>query len=95
MTFINGWNMNWITHNASRLVLPAALFSLLVLAADIPDALPAGFLEQLPTLLQMRDDEYEALLQFMQQNEAAEAAPATPDNPLDPAIAEEQTDESR
>ncbi len=87
--------MNWIRRNTARLLPLAALFSLLVLAADIPDALPAGFLEQLPTLLQMRDDEYEALLQFMQQNETSDAAPASPDNPLDPATAEEQNDENR
>lgn len=69
---------------------PVALFSLLALAADIPDVLPAGFLEQLPVMMQMRDEEYEALLTFLQSTEAAD----TGDQPTDhPAAAEENSDD--
>ncbi len=50
-----------------------AMFSLLVFAADIPEAVPAGFLEQLPVMLEMRNNEYEALLEFVEsQNDVAE-----------------------
>ena len=83
--------MNWITRTTLRLAPIGALFSLLVFAADIPDALPAGFLEQLPTLLQMRDDEYEALLQFVEQENAAAKADASL---TDAPAAQEKADEN-
>ena len=80
--------MNWIKRSTVKLAAAGALFSLLVFAADIPEALPAGFLEQLPALMQMRDEEYEALLRFIQQepvpgtelSDAPTAQETTPDD---------------
>jgi len=80
--------MNWIKPSRVKLAAAAALFSLLVFAADIPEALPAGFLEQLPALMQMRDEEYEALLRFIQQEPVPGTAPG------DAPTAQENTDDN-
>ena len=53
-----------------KLLFGSALVSLLVLAAEIPDALPAGFLEQLPVMMEMDEAEYEAFLVFSEQEMA-------------------------
>ena len=70
--------MNWTTNITARLLPAGALFSLLALAADIPQSLPAGFLEQLPALMQIPDEEYEALLHFVAQ-EQNQPSPAPTD----------------
>lgn len=49
-----------------KLLFGSMLVSLLVLATEIPDALPSGFLEQLPIMLEMNEDEYAAFLVFSQ-----------------------------
>ncbi|HHJ35128.1 MAG TPA: hypothetical protein ENJ87_05125 [Gammaproteobacteria bacterium] len=53
---------------ARKLLLGSSLVSLLVFAAEIPDALPAGFLEQLPLMMEMDADEYAAFLEFNRQD---------------------------
>ena len=53
------------------------LISLLVFAAEIPDALPSGFLEQLPVMMEMDEQEYAAFLAFSQQDMANNENKAT------------------
>ncbi len=50
-----------------KFLFASVLVSLLVMAAEIPDALPAGFLEQLPVMMKMDEAEYGAFLVFSEQ----------------------------
>ena len=53
-----------------KLILGFIFFSFLVFAEDIPEALPEGFLEQLPIMSKLNDDEYLAMMEFARRNPA-------------------------
>ncbi len=55
-----------------KLLTGSSLVSLLVFATEIPEALPAGFLEQLPVMMAMDADEYAAFLEFSRQQSVAD-----------------------
>ncbi len=53
-----------------KFILSSTVFSFLVFAGEIPEALPEGFLEQLPIMSQLNDDEYLAMMEFAKRNPA-------------------------
>ena len=68
---MNGCHMNLIKNKASYIAL--LLLPLLLMAANLaPTTLPKGFLEKLPVLVKLNDEEFNQLLALAQKQSEIE-----------------------